>query len=667
MLAYLLAPSFQCVNVNGKPLTGGYIQSFLTGTVTQAITYSDFSGTQNASQVTLDSKGMATIIAGSSTALDVYCYNASGVLQWSRMNVTPGSGGGSSQTLIFDPMPTENSFNPVYSNGIYAAIKNEASARALADASLQNSVLQNTSDIAGNTAAIANKLSASDITVVSPILKTEPVTNKVQISHAASGVNAGTYGEMSNVAPNFGGSFKTLQASVNSTGHVTGLVERTVTLPDKSVSNFIGGFNAGTLARSTLTKSTMSKTSGTLSFESDAVTLPAGTYHVTIKASAMTNTAEANNVQAEIKLSAKISETLFDLFVFAPNVNNGSVQFFTHSFDITLSSEGTLSVWGDYETEEQEQGWTLAGNIYIHSAANVNGGSSGGIAEVSHDDTLTGKGTIASPIGLAGPLHYVKGDTDYGGTIAPNLDALTRSGYYTCVGAATGAPNSTYNWFVIHSNSNAGTLYAQQTAIAYNSAAIICYERVKANGTWGSWILRTSGSSVAALKYDNTMDALAAKDNVSLHAGTDTQWSAHAALWKPKANMIPVVGTSTINFILPQPVYGKNYILAAYKYETSGTHTLLCSTGISSMPSGASIQSVPVTRKIADFAGGQATYLVIFTNANGARCSGVLGENLNLTPYLSAYKANMGVLTEAPSTLTFDGEESNRLYASITI
>src|SRR5574344_704611 len=146
MLAYLLAPSFQCVNVNGKPLTGGYIQSFLTGTVTQAITYSDFSGTQNASQVTLDSKGMATIIADSYAALDVYCYNASGVLQWSRQNVKPGSGGGSSQTLIFDPTPTEGSFNPVYSNGIYAAIKNEATARAAADASLQNFVLQNTSD-----------------------------------------------------------------------------------------------------------------------------------------------------------------------------------------------------------------------------------------------------------------------------------------------------------------------------------------------------------------------------------------------------------------------------------------------------------------------------------------------------------------------------------------
>src|SRR5574344_1999690 len=146
MLAYLLAPSFQCVNVNGKPLTGGYIQSFLTGTVTQAITDSDFSGTQNASQVTLDSKGMATIIADSYAARDVYCYNASGVLQWSRQNVKPGSGGGSSQTLIFDPTPTEGSFNPVYSNGIYAAIKNEATARAAADASLQNFVLQNTSD-----------------------------------------------------------------------------------------------------------------------------------------------------------------------------------------------------------------------------------------------------------------------------------------------------------------------------------------------------------------------------------------------------------------------------------------------------------------------------------------------------------------------------------------
>ena len=57
-----------------------------------------------------------------------------------------GGGGGSSQTLIFDPTPTEGSFNPVYSNGIYAAIKNEATARAAVDVSLQNFVLQNTSD-----------------------------------------------------------------------------------------------------------------------------------------------------------------------------------------------------------------------------------------------------------------------------------------------------------------------------------------------------------------------------------------------------------------------------------------------------------------------------------------------------------------------------------------
>lgn len=294
---------------------------------------------------------------------------------------------------------------------------------------------------------------------------------------------------------------------------------------------------------------------------------------------------------------------------------------------------------------------------------NTNASSSGGLSAVSHDATLTGAGTIESVLGLANPAHYVAGATDYGGTIATDLDGLTHTGFYTCLGTAAGAPNTSYSWFVLHTNSNAGTLYALQTAIAYNSGAIICYERVKAAGTWGSWILRSS----SGMKYDNSMDCLAAKDNVSLYAGTDTQWSAHAALWKPKSDMALVVGTSTLNFILPQPVSGKNYIVAAYKYETSGTHTLLCATGINSMPSGASIQSIPITRKISDFVGGQSTYFVIFTNANGASCCGVTGSRLNITPYLAAYKANMGVLTEAPSTLTFDGEETARLFVSVTI
>lgn len=263
--------------------------------------------------------------------------------------------------------------------------------------------------------------------------------------------------------------------------------------------------------------------------------------------------------------------------------------------------------------------------------------------------------------------YLVRGNSIYGGTVVDNLNTLSRTMPFTCYGTAMGVPSSAYSWFGWHINSNAGTAYAVQIAYAYLATQIICYERVKANNAWGSWILRGSGSSGSTLKYDNSMDCIAAKDNVSLHAGTDTQWSAHAALWKPKADMAPVVGTSTLNFILPQPVSGKNYIVAAYKCESSGTHTLLCSTGIASMPSGASIQSVPISRKIADFVGGQSTYFSIFTNANGASCCGITGSQLNITPYLAAYKANMGVLTEAPSTLTFDGEETNRLFVSVTI
>lgn len=95
-LAYLLDPSFQTLDENGRPLVGGYIEVYKHNTSVQYVTKADFDGTDNPFKVQLNSKGMAVIIASDLFAYDVFCYDRFGSLYWSRQNVTPigGSGGG---------------------------------------------------------------------------------------------------------------------------------------------------------------------------------------------------------------------------------------------------------------------------------------------------------------------------------------------------------------------------------------------------------------------------------------------------------------------------------------------------------------------------------------------------------------------------------------------
>lgn len=87
-LAYLLDPSFQFVNENGRPLVGGRIEVYYHNSHWKYITKADFNGTNNPFEVPLNSKGMAVIIAESSNIYDIYCYDAFNALYWSRENVT---------------------------------------------------------------------------------------------------------------------------------------------------------------------------------------------------------------------------------------------------------------------------------------------------------------------------------------------------------------------------------------------------------------------------------------------------------------------------------------------------------------------------------------------------------------------------------------------------
>lgn len=91
---YLLAPSFQFVNINGRPLVGGHIEVFIHNTDTKYITKADFDGTDNPFKVPLNSKGMAVIIASGDFSYDVFCYDRFGSLFWSGSDVTiDGTGG----------------------------------------------------------------------------------------------------------------------------------------------------------------------------------------------------------------------------------------------------------------------------------------------------------------------------------------------------------------------------------------------------------------------------------------------------------------------------------------------------------------------------------------------------------------------------------------------
>lgn len=99
-LNYLLSPTFQAVSTAGKPLTGGYIETYLAGTRTKYYCASDFSGTLHPFKIPLDALGSNIVLADDSHSYDVYIYNRYGSLSMSRYNVNPAEGGGVSSTNI---------------------------------------------------------------------------------------------------------------------------------------------------------------------------------------------------------------------------------------------------------------------------------------------------------------------------------------------------------------------------------------------------------------------------------------------------------------------------------------------------------------------------------------------------------------------------------------
>lgn len=168
-------------------------------------------------------------------------------------------------------------------------------------------------------------------------------------------------------------------------------------------------------------------------------------------------------------------------------IENGSSGLSEVIHDTTLTGNGTFGYPLSASAALAEKQNTLVPGTNIDITNNTIS------ASVSTDGvTLTGTGSAGSPLSISNPSYYIKGNTVYGGTLTDNLNTLVRNTPFTCLGTATGAPDASYSWFGWHINSNAGTAAAAQIAYAFNSNAIICYERVKTSGTWGAWKLRSS-------------------------------------------------------------------------------------------------------------------------------------------------------------------------------
>lgn len=103
-LGYLISPALQLEGINGKPLVGGYLVTYLHGTTTPYITYADFDGNHNPAKVTLNARGMAILLADADNLYDVYCYDCHDVEQWSRINIgTIGTGGEGGAEVSYEP------------------------------------------------------------------------------------------------------------------------------------------------------------------------------------------------------------------------------------------------------------------------------------------------------------------------------------------------------------------------------------------------------------------------------------------------------------------------------------------------------------------------------------------------------------------------------------
>lgn len=102
MLGYLLSPTVQFEDTDGKPLVGGKVYVYKANTTTLATTYSDYNGTMNTNPIILDLLGHCTVIADDDEYYDIEVHNKDNDFLFSSHLVAVGGEGGSASVSGFD-------------------------------------------------------------------------------------------------------------------------------------------------------------------------------------------------------------------------------------------------------------------------------------------------------------------------------------------------------------------------------------------------------------------------------------------------------------------------------------------------------------------------------------------------------------------------------------
>lgn len=152
------------------------------------------------------------------------------------------------------------------------------------------------------------------------------------------------------------------------------------------------------------------------------------------------------------------------------------------------------------------------------------------------------------------PDNVILGESAYGGTLSTNLNTITKNGFYTCAGTATGAPNSSYSWLLIHQNSNVGTEYATQRAVSVNATPIV-YERVKVNSTWGDWALQGSGSGGGGVTDFNNLGSISSNQTLDANKITTASFSGTPTITLPTVTDVTKQVTCILDFITTSASY----------------------------------------------------------------------------------------------------------------
>ena len=393
-MQFLFDPNMQFSAKNGALNVNGKLRLYFNGTDDIASTYADFNSTLNPFPVVLDSNGRATVIVDSTYTYRLEVYNSNDSLLWTCSNLTANGGTiviENNYPVIVDQVTGETTVvNSVDAGGYthYAvgiapaytaardahadsAVAAEATARQAADAALSASISAETAARQSADAALSDSIAAekSRAEAAEAAAKTTVTAgDNIMVTQSTAADGHYIY-NVSGTTPNV--SITSDDNSVNISENSTSTSKTFDLSVNKSVSNYIGQIGLGaTVPTVYVTTLELQKTSGTLSGTSSAVTIPAGTYHITLNMSVYTDSYLTNTIDDTIVIGDNNS---VDVFFFHPSVNTAGDQGFTMAFDRTFGSETQLY----FVSKAGQSIWKIYGNLYIHSIANINGGGSG--------------------------------------------------------------------------------------------------------------------------------------------------------------------------------------------------------------------------------------------------------------------------------------------------